>query len=147
MALQALEPQHPKCHEQSGRFRLALDNLSQPLPEQVKQVVDETFLSKVDSKKPLDESNEEYFVDHKDSASHVQSVVRLRRALHPDSKDALAKSVQNLRDTLGSETTGLQDAEEGSKVLDELRAGVEAKEAYVKAAGERFPEATVFQQR
>ncbi|KAK5130211.1 hypothetical protein LTR08_002296 [Meristemomyces frigidus] len=147
LAIQALQPEHPKWHEQSGRLRVALDGLSEPLPDQVKQVIDETYLSKLDTKKSMDESNEEYLTVHRDSAAHVQSVVRLRRALHPDSSDATVKSAQDLRDTIGSEATSLQDAEEGLRVLDELRAGADAKESYVKAAKERWTEATVFQQR
>lgn len=147
LALKALRPEHPKYHELSGRFKLALDTLSEPLPDQVKKVIDETFLSKLDSKKSLNESNEQYLTEHKDSAAHVHSVVRLRRALSPEDKDAVAKSVQNLRDTLDAEATGLQEAEEGLRVLDELRAGVDAKEAYVAAARGRWAEASVFQQR
>ncbi|KAK5120521.1 hypothetical protein LTR85_006176 [Meristemomyces frigidus] len=50
LATRALEPEYPKVQEQGDRFKQALDNLSEPLPEKVKQAIDETYLSKLGSK-------------------------------------------------------------------------------------------------
>jgi len=132
------------CHEQGGRLRLALDKLAEPLPDQVKQVIDATYTSKLDTSKSLEESNEEYLARHKDSAPHTQSVVRFRHVLKPDDPETKAQGVRELQDTLKLETLSLQDAEAGVRVLDDIRADADAKEAYLKAARERWPEATVF---
>ncbi|KAK4547449.1 hypothetical protein LTR36_001105 [Oleoguttula mirabilis] len=50
LATRALAPEHPKLKEQDDRLKSALDNVSEPLPDKVKQVIDETYLSKLGSK-------------------------------------------------------------------------------------------------
>ena len=110
----------------------------------MKKVIDETFLSKLDNQKSLQDLNEEHLAKHKDSAAHVQSVVRLRHALKPEDKETKTTSAKDLQDTLQSDHISLSDAEEGMRLLDEIRAGAEAKEAYLHVSREKWPEATVF---
>jgi len=147
LAVSAIDPEHPKCHEQGCRLRLALEKLDEPLPEKARQVVDSEFLRKTASKGSVEEEIGEYLAKHKDSALHVQGVVRGRHALHPDgSGDVKEKSAKDLQHTLDSEGTTLVQAEEGLRVLSEIvGADGKAREAYVAKARERWPEATVFQ--
>ena len=141
LAAQSIDPEHPKCHELSGRLRLALERLGEhPLPEKVKSVLNSEFLSKVSSKS-VEASNEEYLAAHKDSATHVHAAVRLRNAVK--SGDA-TQSVKDLRATLGGEDTSWEEAKEGLYVLHELGASEEDRTAYTKAANERWPEVDVF---
>ncbi|EME49545.1 hypothetical protein DOTSEDRAFT_68353 [Dothistroma septosporum NZE10] len=50
LALQNIDSSHPRCHELSARLKLALDNLSEPLPKQVQEIIQELYLSKLDSR-------------------------------------------------------------------------------------------------
>ena len=138
LAIQQIAPDHPKCHELSCRLRRALDNLSEPLPEKVQTVVKETFLSKQPSKS-VQESNEEFFSHHKDSAPHVQAVIRVRHALKPGSENA-----KDLLSTLDAKSSSLEEAVDGLKLLEEIGADAGAKEEYCKKAGQRWAEADVF---
>ena len=138
-----IDPDHPKCHEQGGRFKYALDHLSEPLPPSVMGVIQSQYLSRL-SPKSLEECNEEYLTNHKQSAPHIQSVVRFRNFLKPGAEDTKTKSVKDLRTTLDLPIVSLQDAVQGLRLHDELGASKESKQAYVEAARKRWPGATVF---
>ncbi|EMD00702.1 hypothetical protein BAUCODRAFT_29060 [Baudoinia panamericana UAMH 10762] len=144
LAAQRIDPEHPKSHEQSLKLRHALGNLSEPLPEKAKQVTDSEFLSKQPKDQSIEAVNEEYLAKHKDSASHIHAAVRVRQVLQPESADAKARSVEDLVQSLRCENIMLRQAEDGLAVLLELGVEVEAREKYVQAARERWPEATVF---
>ncbi|KAK3725136.1 hypothetical protein LTR37_000647 [Vermiconidia calcicola] len=143
LAIQQLEPDHPKCHEQGIRFRLALDSLSEPLPPKVKEVIDSSYLSQTSSKS-LEECNEEHLETHQSSASHVQSVARLRSILKPGDEATKSKGAKDLQGTLSLDGIILEQAVDGLNLLNEIEAGSEAREAYLQAAQKRWTEATVF---
>ena len=143
LAVQQLDPQHPKSHELSCRLRQALDTLPEPLPEKVQSVVKETFLSKVPTKS-VQESNEEYLSAHKSSSPHVQAVALVRQALKPKDEEAKKQSAKDLEATLNSDQTTLQDALAGLRVLESLGASKEARDGYAKKAAGRWAEADVF---
>ncbi|KAK4507711.1 hypothetical protein PRZ48_001446 [Zasmidium cellare] len=143
LAAYGINPDHPKCHELGGRFKLAIDNLPEPLPKQTQDVIQELYLSRL-SPKSLEECNEEYLESHKTSAPHIQSVVKFRHVLKPGAEDTKSKGVKDLLATLELPSTSLADAQEGVQVLEEIQAGAEAKQSYVEKAHKRFPEATAF---
>ena len=143
LAVQQLEPNHPKSHELSCRLRQALDTLPEPLPEKVQSVVKETFLSKAPSKS-VQETNEEYLSAHRSSSPHAQSVVLVRHALKPEDDEAKKQSAKDLEATLGSGQTTLQDALTGLRVLESVSASKEARDSYAKKAAGRWAEADVF---
>ena len=143
LATHQLDPGHPKCHEQGGRFKFTLDNLAEPLPQKVKKVIDTSYLSKLSSKS-LEECNEEYLESHKNSAPHVQSVVRFRNVLKPKAEDTKSNSATDLQATLSLENTTLQQAVDGLQLLDELEVPSDARQQYLQAANERWPEASAF---
>ena len=144
LASYQLDPDHPKCHEQGGRLKLALDSLSEPLPSQVKEVIDSSYLSKLSSKS-LEECNEEYLESHKDSAPHVQSVVRFRNFLKPGAEDTKSKGARDLQTTVSLESTTLQQAIDSLGLFDELEMPKDALQTYIQAASKRWPEASAFQ--
>lgn len=146
MAAYAINPDHPKCHEQGGRLKLALDKLEEPLPPKVKEVIDSCYLSKL-STKSLEECNEEYLETHKHSAPHIQSVVRFRHVLKPGDEETKSKGARDLQSTLSLDSTTLEQAVEGLQILDEIGGGQDplAREAYLQAAQKRWPEATALQ--
>ncbi len=147
LATRSINPDHPKCHEQGCRFKLALNKLDEPLPPNVKQVIDSCYLSKLSSKS-LGECNEEYLDSHKDSAPHVHSVGRVRHILQPDADETRKKGISDLQATLKLDSISLEEAVEGLNVLDQIVAAQDplAREAYMKAAHERWPEATAFRE-
>lgn len=140
LALHKLNPDHPKCHELGGRFKLAVDNLPEPLPKQTQEVVQELYLSKL-SPKSLAECNEEYLQLHSKSAAHVQSVVRFRNFLKPAAEETKSKGAKDLLATIDLPSTSLQDAQAGARILDEIKAD---KQPYLEAARQRWPQATAF---
>ncbi|KAK3623223.1 hypothetical protein LTR56_021703 [Elasticomyces elasticus] len=144
LAIYAVEPQHPKCHELGCRLRIALERLEEPLPATVKQIVDSEFLQKFASKQEVEQDNEEYLGKHSKSAMHVQGVVRVRFALKPEGDRT--QSVKDLSNTLGEEETTLVQAEEGLRLLEDINADPKAREEYVAKARERWTEAVVFKQ-
>ena len=139
-----INPDHPKCHEQGCRFKLALDNLSEPLPPKVQEAINNAYLSKF-TVKSLEKCNEDYLESHKNSPPHIQSVVRVRNILAPGAEETKSKGKSDLESSVSLDTTSLQDAMEGLRLTDELQAGPEARDAYIQAAQKNFPEASVFQ--
>lgn len=146
LATHSLNPDHPKCHEQGGRLKLALDNLEEPLPPKAKEVMDSCYLSQLSSKS-LEQCNEEYLENHKSSTAHIHSVVRFRNVLKPGEEETKSKGVRDLQSTLSLGSTTLEQAIEGLQILDEIGGGQDplAKEAYLQEAQKRWPEATAFQ--
>ncbi|KAI6858791.1 hypothetical protein KC334_g21778, partial [Hortaea werneckii] len=147
LATEALQPNHPKVHEQSCRLRCALEQLSEPLPDKVKQVVEETFLAKINKSKSVDATNEEYLQQHKNSLAHVKAVVRARYAMKPADDGLKSKSVQDMCNALKTKETTLLDAVDGLTLLQEMQVSSDAKDQYQAAGRERWPVATAFKQR
>ncbi|KAI7644513.1 hypothetical protein KC318_g20585, partial [Hortaea werneckii] len=147
LATEALQANHPKVHEQSCRLRFALEQLSEPLPDKVKQVVEETFLSKTNKSKSVDATNEEYLQQHKSSLAHVKAVARVRYAMKPADDGLKSKSVQDMCNALKTKETTLLDAVDGLTLLQEMQVSSDAKDQYQVAGRERWPVATAFKQR
>lgn len=144
MAAQKLQSDYPKCHELGCRFKLALDtnNALQSLPENVQKIIQEQYLSNLSSKS-LEDCNEEYLTQHRESAPHIHSVVRFRQALKPNDESTKTKAVKNLQTTLTLPSITLHDAQEGLQVLKDVGVSETERKSYVDQALKRFPEATV----
>ena len=139
LAAYRINPDHPKCHEQGCRFRLALDNLPEPLPQKAQEVINTTFLSKFASKS-VEEDNEDYLESHKGSPAHIQSAVRVRNSMNPGANDT-----KDLESAVALDVSSLQEAIDGLHLSDEIGAGSEARESYMEAARKQWPEASAFQ--
>jgi peptide alpha-N-acetyltransferase len=158
LAARALDPSHPKCHEHSLRLQHALAGLSEPLPPQIQSVLQSTFLSTLDPTISPQDQNEAHLQSHRESASHVHTVIRVRQALSSSSPsspsssssvdDESAKKTQKanlhlLLSTLESPGISFREVLEGKSLLAEIGADRQAHEAYLELAGKRWPEATV----
>ena len=64
--------------------------------------------------------------------------------LKPGADDTKSKSKADLESALAKDVSSLQEAMDGLKLIDEISAGSEARDSYLKAAQKRWPEASVF---
>ena len=110
----------------------------------MKEVIDSSYLSRL-FPKSLEECNEEYLESHKDSAPHIQSVVRFRHILKPGADETKSKGEKDLQSSIAVDNVTLQEAADGLRLLDDIEAKPEAREAYIQAAHKRWPEASAFQ--
>ncbi|EME89406.1 uncharacterized protein MYCFIDRAFT_55822 [Pseudocercospora fijiensis CIRAD86] len=145
LAAHKLQPDHPKCHELGGRFKLALDtnNTLKSLPEPVQKVIQEHYLSKL-SPKSLEECNEEYLTQHNSSVPHIQSVVYFRHILKPNDESTRTRAVKDLQTTLTAPHITIEEAQHGLQLLKDLGVSEAERKSYVDAALKKFPEATLF---
>jgi hypothetical protein len=120
------------------RFRQSLDSLSEPLPEQVAEVVNAEFDKLLPKSQNLEEWNESYLSSNKGSVSHVQAGLSGRQLLKPESK---SQCEQDLLATLDSSDITIDEATAGLDVLDKW--GSE-KTAYAEKASKKWPESSVF---
>ncbi|WPG99659.1 NMDA receptor-regulated protein 1 [Acrodontium crateriforme] len=138
LAASSIDSEHPKCHEMGIRFQHALSKVQEALPSQIKDVIESTYLSKV-PKTPLAEQNEAFLARHQSSARHIQAAVRTRQALRAE--ESTVQSAQKLVESLQLDSITLADAEEGSRLLDEIQADAHVKSDYAEAANKRWPDA------
>lgn len=129
----------PNAHEQSIRLQYALSKLPEKLPAPAQKVIDDLFLSKLPSSTPS-ARNEEYLQKHKDSATAVFAVVKTRQAINAEGSN----SIKLIQDTLQAPNTTIQEAVQGLRLLDDIKADAAIKLTYIKTAHERWPQATVF---
>jgi len=85
--------------------------------------------------------NDSYLSKHKDSAPHMQAVLRVRQLLDPTSK---AENEIDLLRTLDLQNIGIKEAEGGLDLLKEWKTESDVREKYLAAAIKRWPQATVF---
>lgn len=123
------------------RLRLALQALKEPLPEQVKKVIDSSF-PEATGNKSVEEENEAFLQKHKPSASHVQAAVQVRQAL--DAEKRVSENVKLLQESVTAPGTTIAEALEGLSLAESLTTGGDSRTAYVEAARKHWPEASVF---
>lgn len=136
--MKRLDGDSPLVHEFESRLKLNLDS-SEALPEQVQNVIQSSFLSTL-SAESVAERNEKFLEAHRISVPHIHSIIRVREA----SKGDLASSVTLLQETLTNPDITIKQAEDGLELLQNIDAA--ARKAYLAAAHEHWPEATVFRQ-
>lgn len=123
------------------RFRSIIENGGEDILPRVKEVVALESKNLFDSNQSVSDWNDMFISTHKSRPAHVQAGLRVRHLLpkgshEQDEKDLIsALSLQGL--TLVEATTGLE-------LLEEWRSSEEVVEAYKKAAGSIWSEATVF---
>lgn len=116
---------------------------SERVPPKIKEIIDSLYLSKVPNGS-VSERNEKYLASQSKSAPHVFAAIRVRKALEFKDVDK-ASSVQCVQDVLNRDATSIQHAIDGARLLNEIGAGAEAREGYLKAARQRWSQATAFQ--
>ncbi|KAK4994014.1 hypothetical protein LTR66_005875 [Elasticomyces elasticus] len=143
LATHSLDPDSAALHVQTVRFRQALDNLSEPLPENVSQVIKSTFEEKLlPPSTSLSDFNSSFLSKHKNSASHVQATLRVCHMLDASRKQ---QNEQDLQATLDLPLIQIHEATEALLLLDEWESAPSVRKAYLDAAKRKWPEATAFQ--
>ncbi|KAF2196701.1 TPR-like protein [Delitschia confertaspora ATCC 74209] len=142
LAARELDPENPTLHEQTIRFRKAVD-AAKDLPSQVTEVLKSSF-TWLPAGADLKSYNNEWQQKHLDSAPHLQSAYKVRAFLDPGTKEVNEKDIQKLLD-LPSNTQ--EQALAGLSCLEEWGSDEKTREAYREAAAGRWPEATVFEKR
>ena len=144
IASHILSPSNPITHEQMFRFQRTISALSEPLPPRIMEVINAEFNTLLPASTDLAKQNDEFLEQHHDSAAHVQSSLKVKRLLDPESDE---KTQQDLIRTLALEGCGLQDALRGLELLREWKAKSQYVDDYVAAAHERWPNATAFEKK
>lgn len=136
LAAYAIDPSHPTVHSQSIHFKSAIANAT--LPPKVAEVINAEFNLPVSKESPA-ELNEKFLSNHKNSARHVFSAMRVRS--HLPSNDQ-AKNEAAILEVLSFPTISLEEAGEGLLLLQSWKSSQVA--AYRSKAASKWPEATVF---
>jgi peptide alpha-N-acetyltransferase len=140
LAARELDPENPVLHEQSIRFRQAVDaakNLSPKVSEVLKSSF--TFIPPGADLKKL---NTEFLQKHSDSPARLQSAYKTRYLLDPSTKQ---QNEQDLLKLLDLPCVTADDALSALSVLEEWGSEQKTKDAFVAKAADKWPEATVFQ--
>ncbi|KAF1946076.1 NMDA receptor-regulated protein 1 [Clathrospora elynae] len=135
-----IDPENPKLHEQSVRFRQAVTKPSEPLSSQASQVIQESFTAP-SADADLEAYNNDFLKKHAQSASHLQSGYNVRYILDNSSK---AQNEEDLQKTLDLSDITIQEAQAGLALLDQWKSEQKAKDDYRAKAAGRWSQATVF---
>lgn len=135
----AIDPVNPTFHEQLVRFRQALDS-SRDLDPKVSEVL-KSNSNIVPLTADLSSFNDTYLSEHRDSAPHVQSALRVRALLGPSSKP---QNETELLKTLELPDISTQQAEDGLRLLKQWKSDATVREKYEEAARGKWPRATAF---
>lgn len=137
-AAHAIDPSNPTLHLQLLRFRKALDSLSEPLPPQVAEVVNESFEKFLPKSQNLEQWNDSFLSANKNRAAHVQAALSARQLLNPGSK---SQCENDLLATLDLPDISIDEA---TSALDLFAKWGSDKTAYVQKANTKWPESSVF---
>lgn len=141
VAAHGIDSSDPTLHVQLVRFRLALNNLSETIPETISDIVTKEFETVLAKSTDLGEWNKSFLATHKNSADHVRAALYTRMLMNPDSKPECEKEFIS---TLDLENVTLEKAISGLEVLDEWNSSVTTKEAYKNKAHDKFKRSSVF---
>jgi len=138
-AAHAIDPSNPTLYLELIRFRKALDSPSEPLPAQTAEVVNAEFDKLLPKSQNLEELNESFLSNNKNSVPHIQAALSARLLLKPDSK---AQCEKDLLATLDSSDLTLDEAVSGLDLLDKWASD---KTAFAEKASKKWPESSVFE--
>ena len=141
LAAHAVDSSDPTLHVQLARFRLTLNNLKEPLPEKISDVVLEEFEAILPKSTNLNEWNNTYLTSHKENVDHVRAALSARLLITPNEKAACEKEFV---DTIDLASATLEKAISGLETLDEWRADAATKKAYKEKAHNKWRESSAF---
>ncbi|KAF2002847.1 N-alpha-acetyltransferas-like protein 15 [Amniculicola lignicola CBS 123094] len=142
LAAAAIDPDHPKLHEQIVRFRQAANGLSE-IPPQVDAVIKSDF-TLIPADANLKSYNTEWQTKHSESSPHLQSAYHIQYLLGEISKSQAESELQRLLD---SSSISIEDALRGLDYLDEWKSDRQTKDAYQEKGAAKWPESTAFQKQ
>jgi len=151
-----IDPENPKLHEQSVRFRqasklhpeclvtliakLAVSKPAEPLSSQASEVIKESFTTPP-ADADLKAYNDDFLKKHSQSASHLQSGYNVRYILDNSSK---SQNEQDLQKTLELSSITIEEAQAGLALLTQWKSEQKVKDDYRAKAAGRWSSATVF---
>lgn len=141
LAAHAIDSSDPTVHVQLARFRLELNNLKEPLPEKISDVVLKEFEALLPKSTNLKEWNNTYLTSHKESVDHVRAALSARLLIDPKEKTTCEKEFISILDLPG---TTLEQAISGLETLDEWKSDAAAKQSYKQKAHGKWKEASAF---
>ncbi|RYP75814.1 hypothetical protein DL770_007331 [Monosporascus sp. CRB-9-2] len=135
----AIEPDNATVHEQTVRFRQALNLVLDSLPPKVAEVL-KTGFTAIDASTDLQQYNTEFRSRHADSAPHVISAIKTAAVLGFEDQ---AKCAKELAETvLEVSNVHFEQAEEVVGILRQWRS--DEAEAFRARAHEKWPQVTAF---
>ncbi|KAI4912693.1 hypothetical protein J4E90_006099 [Alternaria incomplexa] len=135
-----IDPENPKLHEQSVRFRQAISKPAEPLSSQASEVIKESFTTPP-ADADLKAYNDDFLKKHSQSASHLQSGYNVRYILDNSSK---SQNEQDLQKTLELSSITIEEAQAGLALLTQWKSEQKVKDDYRAKAAGRWSSATVF---
>lgn len=155
-AAREIDPENPKLHEQSVRFRQARKSNSrcpsshtanptvakpaEPLSSQASEVIKDSFTTPP-ADADLKAYNDDFLKKHSQSASHLQSGYNVRYILDNSSK---SQNEQDLQKTLDLSSITIEEAQSGLALLNQWGSEQKVKDDYRAKAAGRWSDATVF---
>ncbi|GAW11938.1 hypothetical protein ANO14919_012910 [Xylariales sp. No.14919] len=133
----AIDATNPVVHEQAVRFHQEISSKLASLHAKVAEVIKTEFTA-IDASTDLKKYNAEFLAEHKDSAAHVVSAVKIQKLLGEDQKTC----EKGLFGVLSLKTDNWEPAAEALGLLLQWRSS--EAEAFRKAADETWPEVTLF---
>lgn len=155
-AAREIDPENPKLHEQSVRFRQARKSNSkcpsshtanrtvakpaEPLSSQASEVIKDSFTTPP-ADADLKAYNDDFLKKHSQSASHLQSGYNVRYILDNSSK---SQNEQDLQKTLELSSITIEEAQSGLALLNQWGSAQKVKDDYRAKAAGRWSDATAF---
>lgn len=141
LAAHSIDPSHPTLHAQMARFRRTVDNLPEPLPPNVSEVIAADFDPLLPKTQDLTSWNNAFLDAHNDNPAHVQSALSVRQLLASGSK---ADNEKGLLSTIDFQAASLENALAGLSLLDDWGSSQDTKTTYMTQANKRWKEASAF---
>jgi len=119
-------------------------NLKDSLPPPVAEAIKQDFTSPPANANiaALKAFNDDFLKSHSESPTHMQRGYNVRFHLDPSSKTQNEKDLQNL---LNLDGVTLEQALEGTALLQEWKSDTKTLDAYRDAAAKKWPQAAIFQ--
>jgi N-alpha-acetyltransferase 15/16, NatA auxiliary subunit len=133
-----LEKNHPKVHEQTVRFKLAIDKDLESLPPKSAEVIKSEF-TLLPASADLSKYNDEYLSKNKGCARCTMSALRVRKLLSPDSTSSCEKDVTPI---LNLPDITFEEAQEAMELLSSWRSS--EVEIFKSSAAAKWPKASIF---
>jgi hypothetical protein len=138
LASSALDKEHSKVHEQTIRFKLALDKDPDALAPKSGEVIKLEF-NLVPSSMDLSTFNDKYLKKHKDCARRSISALATRKLLNPGSSSTCEKDIVAV---INLPSISIQEATEALELLTSWKSS--EVEALRSRAATKWPKATIF---
>ena len=140
LAAAALDKEHSRVHEQTVRFKLAIDETGEELNPKTAEIIKSEF-TLIPASTPLAKFNDDYVSRHKDCVRRTVSGLKVRKLLSPE----LASSYE--KDIAAVVSMPSITFEEAKEVLELLRSWKSPEaEGFRSKATAKWPKATIFEE-